>query len=471
MRPVFVPVILALLAGVAAPNLAARTAKMAGHPVAEAQTLDLAKQLIALRSVQGEGNRTGAALQVVKGALVAGGWNDSEVTITPLDDTAYLIAAWPGSDPSLKPLVISGHMDVVEAKPADWERDPFTPVVENGYLFGRGASDMKYSAAMAVASLIELRREGYRPKRGIILALSGDEETSMKTTRVLAEKLSNAELVLNIDGGGGLRDETTDKALYLAWDGAEKTYVDYKLEVTNPGGHSSAPRPDNAIVQLAQAVEKVGAYRFKPEQNPVTKAWFVKAAQFEGNPALASAMRAYAANPDDAAAIATLRASPAHVGKVSTTCVPTMLSGGHAQNALPQRATANVNCRVFPGHSREEVRAELERVIGMPMVKVTDVSGGDTTESPASAMRPDFEAALTRAVKLSYPGIAIIPSQASGASDSMWFRAKGIDSYGMSPIFMKDSDDFSHGLNERVPLSNTAPGIVYYLSMLTDLSK
>ena len=471
MRPITKPALLALLAALAAPQLAARPAKMQSHPVAEAQTLDLAKQLIAIRSVQGEGNRTGDALQVVKRALVAGGWQGSDITITPVDDTAYLIAVWPGSDPALKPLVISGHMDVVEAKPADWERDPFTPVVENGYLYGRGASDMKYSAAMAVSSLIELRREGYKPRRTIILALSGDEETSMKTTRALAEKLSNSELVLNIDGGGGLLDEKTGKALYLAWDGAEKTYVDYKLEVTNPGGHSSAPRPDNAIVQLAQAVEKVGAYRFQPEQNPVTKAWFVKAAQFEGNPALAGAMRAYAANIADQAAIATLRASPAHVGKVSTTCVPTMLSGGHAQNALPQRASANINCRVFPGHSREEVRAELERAIGMPMVKVTDVSGGDTTESPASAMRPDFQAALTKAVKLSYPGIAIIPSQASGASDSMWFRAKGIDSYGMSPIFLKDSDDFSHGLNERVPLSNTAPGIVYYLSLLTDLSK
>ena len=471
MRPVFIPVIIALLAGVAVPQLAARPAKSQAHPAAEAQTLALAKQLIAIRSVQGEGNRTAEALQVVKAALVAGGWKGSDVEITPVDDTAYMIATWPGSDPSLKPLVISGHMDVVEAKPADWERDPFTPVVENGYLFGRGASDMKYSAAMAVASLVELRRQGFRPGRSIVLALSGDEETTMKTTRALAERLSTAEMVLNIDGGGGLRDEASGRALYLAWDGAEKTYVDYKLEVTNPGGHSSAPRPDNAIVQLAQAVEKVGTYRFKPEQNPVSKAWFEKAAKFEANPALAAAMRAFGANPGDAAAIATLRASPAHVGKVSTTCVPTMLSGGHAQNALPQRASANINCRVFPGHSREEVRAELERAIGMPMVKVTDVSGGDTTESPASAMRPDFEAALTKAVKLSYPGITIIPSQASGASDSMWFRARGIDSYGMSPVFMKDSDDFSHGLNERVPLSNTAPGIVYFLSMLTDLSK
>ena len=466
-----VPITVAAMLALIPQQLAAKPRMAASHPAAEVQTIELAKQLIALRSVQGPGNQTPEALQLVKAALVTAGWQDAQVQITPFGDTAFLIATWPGSDPKLKPLVISGHMDVVEAKPADWQRDPFTPIVENGYLFGRGASDMKFDAALATSSLIELRRSGYKPRRGIVLQFSGDEETTMRSSRMIAQQLAGAELVLNIDGGGGTLDEKTAKPLYWTWQGAEKTYIDYQLVVTNPGGHSSAPRPDNAIIQLAQALEKVGAYRFKPEQNPVSKAWFEKAAQFEGNPALAAAMRAYAANIGDTAAIATLRASPAHVGKVSTTCVATMLSGGHAQNALPQRATANINCRVFPGHSREEVRAELERAIGMPIVKVTDVSGGDTTESPASAMRPDFAAALTKAVKLSYPDIAIIPSQASGASDSMWFRAKGIDSYGMSPIFMKDSDDFSHGLNERVPLSNTAPGITYYLSLFTDLSK
>lgn len=460
--------LIALAAAVAAAPLAA---KPATHPQAEAQTLELAKALIAIRSVRGPGNKTGEALAVVRDVLIAGGWRPGDIEIVPVDDTAYLIATWPGSDARLKPLVLSGHMDVVEAKPADWQRDPFTPVVENGLLYGRGASDMKFSAALTVASLIELRRSGFKPKRSIVLAFSGDEETTMKTTRALAERLTNAEMVLNIDGGGGLLDEVSGRPLYLAWDGAEKTYVDYKLEVTNPGGHSSAPRLDNAIVQLAQAVDKVGAYRFKPEHNPVSKAWFVQAAAFEGKPEIAAAMRAFAANLGDEAAIAALRASPAHVGKVSTTCVPTLLSGGHAENALPQRATANVNCRVFPGHSREEIRAELERAIGMPVVTVTDVSGGDTTESPASAIRPDFEAALKKAVQASYPGIAIIPSQASGASDSMWFRAKGIDSYGMSPILMKDSDDFSHGLNERVPLSNTAPGVVYYLTLIATLTK
>jgi acetylornithine deacetylase/succinyl-diaminopimelate desuccinylase-like protein len=176
-------------------------------------------------------------MQVVKDELLQGGWKDADVEIVPVDDTAYLIATWTGSDPSLKPLVISGHIDVVEAKREDWERDPFVPVVENGYLFGRGAQDMKFDAALATTSLIELRRSGYKPRRTIVLQFSGDEETIMKTSRMIAQRLKNAELVVNIDGGGGALDEKTGKPTYWTWEGAEKTYDDYQLEVTNPGGH------------------------------------------------------------------------------------------------------------------------------------------------------------------------------------------------------------------------------------------
>lgn len=461
--------VLLAVAATAAPALA--KGKAPDTAQAESQALDLAKRLIAIRSVRGPGNRTPEAQQVVKDALLAAGWKDAEVEIAPVDDTAYLIATWPGSDPRLKPLVISGHIDVVEAKPADWVRDPFTPVVENGYLFGRGASDMKFDAAVATASLIALRRQGYKPKRTVILQFSGDEETTMKTGRIIAERLKHADLVINIDGGGGTFDEKTGKPVYWTWQGAEKTYDDYQLEMTNPGGHSSAPRPENAIVQLAQALERIGAYRFPAEISPLTKAYFEKAAAFETDPALAAAMRAFAANPKDEAALATLRANPAYVGKVGTTCTPTMISGGHAQNALPQRATANINCRVFPGHSREEIRVALEKIADMPGLKVTAVSGEDSISSPASPMRPDFLAAVDKALNTAWPGTPIFPSQASGASDSMWYRALGVPSYGASPSFSKDSDDYAHGLNERVSLRNIGPGITYYLSLFTDLSK
>lgn len=446
------------------------TAKEAAYSKAEAQVLDLSQKAIAIRSVRGEGNRTIDVARLFGDALVAGGWSASDIEITPVEDTAYIIATWKGSNPALKPLVISGHMDVVEAKREDWERDPFVPVVEDGILYGRGASDMKFDGALALSTLIELRRQGFKPKRTIVIEFSGDEETTMKTSAIIAEKLKNAELVINVDGGGGLLDEATAKPLFWTWQGAEKTYADYRLEVTNPGGHSSAPRPDNAIVQLSQALVKVGAYKFKAEQNEITKAAFEKAAPFTEKPEVAAAMRAFAANPADENALATLRADPAMVGLVGTTCVPTMLGGGHAENALPQRAFANINCRIFPGHSKEEIMAELGKVIDDPVVKITDVTVGSVA-SPASPLRPDLMAAVTKAMAKAYPGVPLVPSQSSGASDSMWFRAVGVPSYGLSPTFSKDSESFAHGLNERTRLSNIRPGITYYLSLITDLTK
>jgi acetylornithine deacetylase/succinyl-diaminopimelate desuccinylase-like protein len=449
----------------------AAQAKPAVAAAAEAQVLELSKQAIALRSVRGEGNKTGDVAQLFRNALLGAGWAAGDIEIVPVDDTHYIIANWQGSDPKLKPLVISGHMDVVEAKPADWVRDPFIPVVENGYLYGRGASDQKFSMILAMVGLMELRKSGFKPKRSIVIAFSGDEETTMKTSRLIADRLANAEMVLNTDGFGGVFDEATGKPLYWTWDGAEKTYVDFRLEVTNPGGHSSAPRPENAIAQLSTALARIGAYKFKAEQNPLTKEYFAKAARFESDPKLAAAMRAFAANPADEAALGTLRAHPQYVGKVGTTCTPTMVSGGHAENALPQRATANVNCRVFPGHSRAEIMAELEKVAGVPEVKFFDATGGDSIESAASPMRADFLAAVNKAMATAWPKVPIIPAQSSGASDSMWYRAKGVPSYGMSPIFLKDSDEYSHGLNERMELRNIRPGLVYYFSLLPDLAR
>lgn len=436
---------------------------------AEAQALDIAKRAIAFRSVAGPGNQTPQLAAYLKEQLVAGGFRANDVTITPVDDTAYLIARWPGRDPKAKPLVISGHIDVVEAKPADWRRDPFTPVVENGYLYGRGATDMKLDAALAMAALIELKRQGYQPKRDIVLEFSGDEETAMKTSAIIAEKLRNAELVINIDGGGGALDEKTGKPLYMTWNGAEKTYADFELSVTNPGGHSSAPRKDNAIVQLARALERIGAYRFTPELSDLTRGYFVNAARYE-DAKTGAAMRAFAADPRDKAAIATLTANPGKVGQIGTTCVATMVSGGHALNALPQRATANINCRIFPGHKPADIMAELKTVVAEPAVAFKDVTEG-AVPNDASPLRPDFVEAIRTAMAPVYPGVPIFPSMASGASDSMWFRYHHVPSYGASPVFIKDSDNFSHGLNERTAVANIAPAIRYYLSLFTTLSE
>ena len=456
------------LACVAFMTVSSGHAKSADHERADAQALDLAKRAIALRSVRGPGNQVPQVAALFKSALVAGGFNDADVTITPVDDTAFLIARWKGDDPKLKPLVISGHMDVVEAKPADWARDPFTPVIENGLLYGRGASDMKLDDALAVAALVELRHEGHKPRRDIVLAFSGDEETTMKTTAMLAKELANAEMVLNVDGTGGQLD-SQGKPQYFTWSGAEKTYADFELTVTSPGGHSSRPYEPNAINQLSGALVRIGQHRFKPELSELTRAYFTAAARYE-TPKIAAAMRAFAADPADSQAIAVLASNPATVGKIGTTCVVTMINGGHALNALPQRATANINCRIFPGHTREQIMQELQRVAADPAVHFKDVSEGSVA-TDASPIRPDLVEAVTRAIHLGYPGVPVFPTMSAGASDSMWFRKEHIPSYGVSPLFIKDSDRFSHGLNERIPVGDVRPSIAYMLALLTDLSK
>jgi acetylornithine deacetylase/succinyl-diaminopimelate desuccinylase-like protein len=359
-------------------------------------------------------------------------------------------------------------MDVVEAKPSDWERDPFTPVVESGLLYGRGASDMKLDDALAVATLIELKRRGYKPRRDIVLAFSGDEETTMKTTEMIATKLSNAEMVLNVDGTGGQLDPE-GKPLYFTWSGAEKTYADFELTVTSPGGHSSRPYEPNAINQLSAALVRIGEHKFKPELSELTRAYFAAAARYE-EPQVAAAMRAFAADPTDSKAIAVLTANPATIGKIGTTCVVTMINGGHALNALPQRVSANINCRIFPGHLRAQIMEELQRAAANPAVQFRDISQGSVA-TEASPIRADVVGAITKAIHVGYPAVPVFPTMSAGASDSMWFRNQHIPSYGVSPLFIKESDRFSHGLNERIPVDDIRPSISYLVSLFTDLSK
>lgn len=438
---------------------------------AEHRALALAQQLIAFRTVQGDGNQTVQALGAVREVLSGGGWAAPEIEVTRLADTGYLITRWPGSDPALKPLVVSGHIDVVEAKRGDWSHDPFAPVIKDGYLIGRGATDMKLDVAMVVTSLVELRRSGLVPRRSIILVLSGDEETSMATTRILARKMRGAEMVINTDGGGGVLDEATGKPLYWSWQGAEKAYADFTIEATGPGGHTMAPRDENPIADVALAVARIERYRFKPEINPLTREHLENAARFETDSGLADAMRRFAADQNDLQAIAVLRKNPATIGRIGTTCTATMFAGGHAPNALPQRATATINCRIFPGHSRAEIMDELRRVADVPGLKFADATGGDSVASPASPLRADVQAAVIHAMGIAYPGVPVFASQASGASDSMWFRAEGIDTYLASPLFIKNSEDFSHGLDERTPVNNIKPGLVYYQSLIGELAR
>ena len=450
--------------------LAFAAALLAAAPV-HAKPADpaAAKQIlmdsVAIPTVAGRGKVPELAAYYKK-VLTAAGFADGDIVITPIGETATFAATLKGSTDA-KPILMLGHMDVVEADAKDWTRDPFVPVEEDGYIFGRGSEDNKFDVAMMVATMAQLKKDGFKPKRTIILLLSGDEETAMVTTRALAAKYKGAEMALNGDGGGGLIGED-GTAQYYGLQAGEKTYADFTLEVTNPGGHSSRPGPINAIVQLSNALAKVGAYHFKPQQNELTRAGMpIVADQVGGD--IGAALKAFAADPADASAIAAITADPEYVGQIGTTCVPTLVNGGHAENALPQRATANINCRIFPGVPVAAVRAELEKVIADPAVTVKD--DPDATASDASPLRGDVVAAVTKAVHARFPGIPIIPSMSAGATDSLHFRAVGVPSYGVAGLFSKASDSFAHGLNERVPVDAIPGALAHWDSVLRDLSK
>ena len=436
-------------------------------PALHDQALDLLKRSIAFRTVI-PGDQVPVYAAYLKDVLVKSGFRPEDVKIEPVAGSAVLTARYRGSDPAKKPILVIDHMDVVEAKPADWTRDPFTPVVENGYVFGRGSSDDKFDVAVVITVLGKLKREGWTPGRDVVLALSGDEETLMQTARKLAQDYRGAEMVLNGDGGGGMISEE-GKPLFYGLQGAEKTYADFSITVTNPGGHSSRPGKTNAIYQLARDLGRLDAYHFPVMSSEITTTAFQATAPTTPGP-VGDALRRYVANPKDEAAIAVLSADPDYVGQLRTTCVATMLTGGHAPNALPQKAEATVNCRIFPGTPSEAVRQTLEKVIADPEAKVTRLNDG-SMDAPASPLRPDVLAAVTKAVHARYPGLPIVPAMSAGASDSMFYRALGIPSYGVSGMFMKSSDDFAHGLNERVPVATIDGALFQWESVLKDLAK
>jgi carboxypeptidase PM20D1 len=435
-------------------------------PKIAASALDVLTRSIAFRTVEGQGQVPAYAAYLAS-VLTAAGFDKSDISIVPRGETATLVARYRGSDQKLKPIILCAHMDVVEAVAKDWTRDPFKPVVENGFVYGRGASDNKFDVSMMVSTLARLKREGFKPKRDIILALSGDEETQQATTQLLAQELKNAELLLNGDAGGGMLDESGKPVVY-AVQAAEKTYADYEIYVTDAGGHSSRPGKNNAIYTLAKAIDKIAAYQFPAQSSELTRAYFT-ATSAKTPGALGDAMRRFAKDATDAQAVETLSANPEYIGQVRTTCVATMLTGGHALNALPQRASVSVNCRIFPGVDPSTVQAKLLEVIGDPAIKLTVI--GTPIMSDASPLRPDVMSAIRKAINLRSPGLPIVPNMSPGATDSLFFRNLGVPSYGVSGIFMDPADDFAHGLNERVPVASIDGALAQWKSMIMDLSK
>jgi acetylornithine deacetylase/succinyl-diaminopimelate desuccinylase-like protein len=449
----------ALFASVAAPAAAEAPSDLVEKTIAELGTA------ISFRSVEGDDGIRQYA-DHLSTLLVAGGFAKKDVMVDLSGPAPTLVAVYQGESDD-GPILISGHMDVVEAKAEDWGRNPFEMTREGDYLIGRGAVDNKFGVTMTVMTLIRLKAEGFKPKRDIILALSGDEETQMKSTAILAERFKHASLVLNSDGGGGtLREDGSPLAYGLQT--AEKTYADYEISFANPGGHSSRPSKENAIYRLARAIDRIGAYEFPASSSETTREFFRQTgAMTQGD--LGEAMLRFAEKPTDKKALKTLRADPEYVGQTGTTCVATMLAGGHALNALPQRASVSVNCRIFPGVKPEEVLATLTEVVDDPTATIKFID--PPTYSDASPLRDDVVAAVRKAIDARFPGLAIIPSMSSGASDSLYFRAQGVPSYGVAGLFMKPSDDFSHGLNERAPASAIPGALEHWRTLLTELAR
>ena len=384
--------------------------------------------------------------------LIEAGIPSEDVEVVLIDDFAALIARYRGNGSSgEKPILFLGHMDVVEANAEDWERPPFKLTQDDINFYARGTIDNKFGVAQLTSTFIKLKKEGFVPSRDLILVFSGDEESGMVTTRYLAYErpdLAEAEFALNSDAGGGDLDRHGSPVTYNI-QAAEKTYATWEISVYNPGGHSSRPRPDNAIYDLADAISRIQDYQFPVRYSDMTRAYFRETgAQLGGE--LGEAMIQFANDPDDAAAAERLSVESSYVGTTRTTCVVTMLRAGHAENALPQSATATVNCRIFPGVPASDVEQALKNAIGNKNVKFALLE--EPTESPISELREDIVDAVSEAVHQRYPRVKLIAYMESGGTDGMHFRRAGIPTWAVSGIFMDPDEMYAHGLNERVPI-------------------
>ena len=451
--------------------------KSALDPAWQGKTRAFFKSAIEIPSVMGRGNVPKVAA-LVAGELRAAGFPADSIKILPYeglpgDQTAALIFRWKADKPTKKPMLILGHMDVVEAKREDWKEDPFTFIEKDGYFYGRGTSDMKNGIVATVMALAKLKAEGFKPKRDVIVFFTGDEETMQNgALKGTAEwrPLLDAEFALNADGWNGSFDQA-GRSLGFSLSAAEKTYQTYFFTVRNRGGHSSRPRPDNAIYELAAALKALEAHRFEPALNPTTRAYFeVRQTQEKG--ALGDAMRRWLANPKDGAAADVIEADELEAGRTRTRCVATMLNAGHADNALPQSARAAVNCRIMPGVEPKTVQAELERVVGKG-VEVTPDPAFLGRPTPVLPIRADVLAAYTKAVRTMHgSNVLIIPAMDTGTTDANFFRSIGIPTFGADGTWaIVPDDERAHGLDERIPVQGLYDDVLHWGLMVRELAK
>ena len=407
-------------------------------------------KLIAIPSVSGRTDEVKKVVAYLKTKFEAGGISD--VVVKDHDGTQSMIVRWKaGGRPSKKPILLLGHLDVVDAKRDDWPRDPFVMEEKDGYYYGRGAIDMKNGVAAITNALLWLKAEGFKPKRDIIVLFTGDEETDGNGAARAATEwraLVDADYALNADAGGGafLKDGTL---MGFGLQTSEKMYQDFTFTVRNPGGHSSRPRPDNAIYELSSALKALEAHRFAPAFTETTRAYLGLRQKREAG-ALGDAMRRWLADEKDGAAADIIEADATEIGTTRTRCVATRLEGGHANNALPALARATVNCRILPGATAEAVWAELQGVVGKGVI----VDPIDLARpSPPSPLRPDVVKAFTDSIRKRHPGADIVPQMSQGATDGLSFRATGMPVYGVDGAWIIiPEDERAHGRDERIPI-------------------
>ncbi len=411
----------------------------------------LYKELVETNTTLSAGSCTLAAERMAA-RLKAAGFKDSELNVFSVPTNPKeggLVAVLPGSDPKAGSILLLAHIDVVEAKRADWERDPFVLVEENGWFYARGASDDKAHAAIFTDTLARLKA-GKPPRRTLKLALTCGEETggAFNGAQWLVENHKDwiaADFALN-EGSVGIRNKE-GKHVSLGMQAGEKVYQDFRIEATNPGGHSSRPRPDNAIYELAAALVRIGQYEFPVQFNDTTRAYFTETAKLTGGET-GAAMAALLANPNDAAANAIVSKDPTFHSMLRTTCVATELDGGHAKNALPQRAGANINCRMFPGDPIENVRAQLVKAAADPSLSIKPSGEISPTPPPPPLTPLVYGNAKTVAAKY-FPGVPLLPAMSTGATDGRFLNAGGIPTYGVPGRFSDPDGNGVHGLNER----------------------
>ena len=430
---------------------------------------ELFRELVETNTTLSSGSCTEAA-EKMAASLHKAGMPDSDLHLFALPEhpkEGGLVAVLPGSDPAARPMLLLAHLDVVEAKRADWTRDPFTLVEEDGYFYARGVADDKAMASIWVDTLVRFLQDGFKPRRTIKLALTCGEETSgafngaeyLSTQR---RDLIDAAFALN-EGAWGTLDEQGRRVMMTVQAG-EKASQNYELEVRNPGGHSSRPVKDNAIYHLAAGVTRLSAYEFPIRLNDTTRVYFSRMADIKGGE-VGAAMRALVRDPTDAKAVAVVTQDPIWNAMLRTTCVATTLEAGHATNALPQRARANVNCRIYPDQSFEDVRQALERVVADPDIKVTKLeTRGPMAKAPP--LTPGIMQPIEEVAAKIYPGVPVLPLFQAGATDGQFLGAVGIPTYGIGGLFFDQDLGGVHGLNERIRVRSLYDGRDYLYELV-----